>query len=161
MIKSKRGNITSVLLPIMFIIFISIIIATIFVYFQISIFLYDVKLNTFYIVQSSISEKDYENMAYRDYTINTKKLKTNINNLYKKNYLTNEEKTKGIIGIECYEVNIISKELLVLSHTKNKYRAPIICIKYKIKFNPLISLLGSEIEINMHDDIKLSLLEFE
>lgn len=161
LIKSKRGNITAILLPIMFMIFISIIIATIFVYFQISISLYDLKLNTFYIVQSSISEKDYNDMAYGDYTLNLKTLKNNINNLYKRNYLQNENKAKGIVDIECYKVEVIYKNLLVLNHTKNKYNVPIICINYKIKFNPLISLLGREIEIKMHDDIKLSLLEFK
>lgn len=161
LIKAKRGNITSILLSIMFMIFISIIIATIFVYFQISIFLYDVKLNTFYIVQSSIGKEDYNNMVYGDYTLNTINLKDNINNLYKKNYLLNENKTKGIVNIECYGVNVISKKQLVLNHTNSKYNVPIICIKYKTKFNPLISILGSEIEIKMHDDIKLSLLEFK
>ena len=160
MIKAKRGNITSILLPIMFMIFISIIISIIFVYFQISISLYDVKLNTFYIVQSSISKEDYDDLVYGDYTLNIKILKDNINTLYEKNYLTNKSKTKGIIDIECYEVSVISKNLLVLNHTNNKYNVPVICVKYKIKFNPLITLLGREIEIKMHNDIKLSLLEF-
>lgn len=161
MIKTKRGNITVILLPIMFMIFISIIIATIFVYFQIAISLYDVKLNTFYIVQSSITDKDYGDMAYGDYTVNIKTLKNNINNLYKKNYLVTESKTKGIVDIECYKIEVISKKLLVLNHTKSRYDVPVICVKYKIKFNPLISLLGKEIEIKIHDDIKISLLEFK
>lgn len=161
LIKAKRGNVTTILLPLMFMIFISLIIVTIFVYFQISIYLYDVKLNTFYIVQSSITEKDYQDMAYGDYTLNTKTLKGNINNLYKKNYLSSKEKTNGIVDIECYEVKVISQKLQLLSHTKNKYGVPVICVKYKIKFNPLISLLGKEIEIKMHDDIKLSLLDFK
>lgn len=161
LIKAKQGNITSILLPIMFMIFISIIIATIFVYFQISIFLYDVKLNTFYIVQSSISDNDYMDLAYGDYTLNIKTLESNINNLYKQNYLESKNKTKGIVDINCYKVEVISKNLLTLFHTKSKYSVPIICVKYKIKFNPLISILGTEIEIKMHDDIKLSLLEFD
>jgi len=101
LIKTRRGNVTAILLPIMFMILISIIIATIFVYFQISISLYDVKLNTFYMVQSSITGKDYNDMAYRDYTLNTKTLMNNINNLYKKNYLESKNKTKDIIDIEC------------------------------------------------------------
>ena len=141
--------------------FISIIIATIFVYFQISIFLYDAKLNTFYIVQSSLTKEDHNNTVYRDYTLNTKTLKDNINNLYEKNYLANKNKTKGIVHIECHDLNVISKKSLILNHTNNKYNVPVICVKYKIKFNPLISLLGDEIEIKMHDDIKLSLLEFK
>ena len=161
MIKAKRGNITAILLPIMFMIFISIIIAIVFVYFQISISLYDIKLNTFYIVQSSISKADYNNIAYRDYSLNIKTLKNNINNLYKQNYLFNEDKTKGIVDVECYKLEVISKKLLVLNHTKNQYSVPVICVKYKIKFNPLISILGTRIEIKMHDDIKLSLLEFK
>lgn len=161
LIKKKRGNITAILLPIMFMIFISIIIATIFVYFQISISLHDIKLNTFYILQTSISKEDYDNMAYADYTINTKTLKNNINDLYNKNYLVNEKKTKGVIDINCYQVKVISKRTQVMSHTKGRYKVPVICIKYKVKFNPLISLLGSDIEIKMHDDIKLSLLEFK
>ena len=86
MIKAKRGNITSILLPIMFMIFISIIVSIIFVYFQISISLYDVKLNTFYIVQSSISKEDYDDIVYGDYTLSIKILKDNINTLYEKIY---------------------------------------------------------------------------
>lgn len=145
----------------MFMIFISIIIATIFSYIQISICLYDVKLNTFHIVQSSISKKDYEEMAYRDYTLDKKTLKNNVNTLFKQNYLNNKENTKGIVDIECYEVSSYSNKLQVQIHTKNKYNVPVICIKYKVKFSPLISVLGDEIEIKMHDDIKLSLLEFK
>lgn len=150
-----------ILLPIMFMIFMSIVIATIFLYFQIAISVYDVKLNTFNIVQSSISEQDYNDLAYRDYTVNIKTLKNNINNLYKENYLLDKDKTKGIVDIECYQLEVISKKIQVLSHTKSKYEVPVICIKYKVRFNPLISLLGSNIEIKMHDDIKLSLLEFK
>lgn len=161
MTKAKKGNITVILLPIMFMILIAIIIAAMFVYFQISISLYDVKLNTFYMVQSSISEEDYANVAYGDYSLNIKTLKNNINNLYKQNYLLSKNKIKGIIDIECYKVEIISKKLPVLSHTKCKYDVPVICVRYKIKFKPLISLLGREIEIKMHDDIKISLLEFK
>lgn len=161
LIKAKRGNVTAILLPIMFMIFISIIIATIFVYFQISISLYDVKLSTFYIVQSSITKEGYSNMAYGDYTIATKTIKSNINNLYSKNYLEGKNKTKGIVDIECYEVSVITTKTLVSNHTNNQYNVPVICVKYKIKFNPLISLLGNEIEIKMHDDIKLSILEFK
>jgi len=161
LIKSKKGNITTILLPIMFMIFTSIIIATIFVYIQISIYLYDVKLNTFYIVQSSISKKNYENIAYREFILDKKTLKNNINTLFELNYLNNKKKSKGIVDIECYEVNSITNRFQVQIHTKNKYNVPVICIKYKIKFRPLISILGNEIEIKMHDDIKLSLLEFK
>lgn len=160
MIRNKNGNATTFLIPIMFMILIAIIIALVFVYIQISICLYDVKLNTFYIVQSSISESDYENMVYRDYTLNKKALKKNINNLFEKNYLNIKEKTKGIISIECYEVDVISNKSEILKHTQNRYKVPVICMRLKIIFNPLISVLGNNIEIKMHDDIKLSLLEF-
>ena len=74
--------------------------------------------------------------------------------------MLDEEKSKGIVDIECYEVEVISENIQVINHTKNNYNVPVICVKYKIKFNPLISLLGRELEIKMHDDIKLSLLEF-
>lgn len=161
MIKRKRGNIISILLPIMFIIFIAIIVVTIFLFFQISIFLYDVKLNTFYIVQSSLSKGDYNNIVYGDYTLDEKTLKGNINNLYAKNYLVNKNKTKGIVNIECYEAKIIERISKVRSHTNKRYNVPVICVKYKIDFIPLITLLKDEIEIKMHDDIKLSLLEFK
>lgn len=159
--KLKKGNITTILLPIMFMILIAIIIATVFVYIQISIYLYDVKLNTFYIVQSSISKEDYENMAYREYKLNEPVLKKQINMLFEKNYLVNKNKKKGIVNIECSEVKVIDKSVDVLRHTKGKYKVPIICVKYKVTFNPLISLLGKEIEVKMHADIKLSLLEFK
>lgn len=161
MSKLKQGNITTILLPIMFMILIAIIISAIFVYIQISIYLYDVKLNTFYIVQSSISKEDYEKMAYREYKINDIVLKEQINMLFEKNYLVNKNKKKGIVNIECDEVKAYGKKVDVLEHTNSKYKVPIICIKYKVTFNPLISLLGKDIEIKLHDDIKLSLLEFK
>lgn len=159
--KLKHGNFTTILLPIMFMILIAIIIATIFVYIQISIYIYDVKLNTFYIVQSSISKEDYENMAYREYKLNEIALKEQINILFKKNYLINKDKKKGVVNIECDEVKVYDKNIDVVSHTNGKYKVPIICVKYKVTFNPLISLLGKDVEIKMHDDIKLSLLEFK
>ena len=160
MIRYKRGNATTMLLPIIFMILIAIIVAFVFVYIQISIYLYDVKLNVFYIVQSSIAKEDYENLVFRDYTLNEDKIKDNINNLFERNYLSVSEKKKGIVDIKCLELKIIKNKSDIIEHTKNKYNVPVICAKYKVVFNPLISILGNEIEVNMHDDIKLSLLEF-
>lgn len=144
----------------MFMIIISVIVALVFVYIQISIYLYDVKLNMFYIVQSSISKEDYQNIVFRDYTLNEDVLKENINRLFQKNYLEPKRSNKGIVNVECYEVKVINTKSEVIKHTKNKYDVPVICIRLKVIFNPLISVLGNEIEIKIHDDIKLSLLEF-
>lgn len=160
MIKNKKGNATTMLLPIIFMILIAMIVAFVFVYIQISIYLYDVKLNTFYIVQSSISKEDYDNLVFRDYTLNEAKLKDSINDLFERNYLNIKNKKKGIVDIECLELGVIKSQSEIIEHTKNKYNIPVLCIKYRIKFNPLLSILGDEIKVDMHDDIKLSLLEF-
>lgn len=160
MIKKKKGNVTTFLLPIVFMLLIEIIVALIFIYIQISICLYEVKLNTFYVIQSSMNKEDYENIVYRNYKLNEKELKRNINNLLEENYLYKKQKRKGIVDIECCEASVINNRLEIVKHTKDKYKVPIICVKLKIIFKPLISVLGNEIEIKMHDDIKLSLLEF-
>lgn len=161
MIRYKRGNATTMILPIIFMMLIVIIVAFVFIYIQISIYLYDVKLNTFYIVQSSIAKEDYENLVFRDYTLNEDRIKDNINSLFERNYLRVSEKKKGIVDIECIQLKIIKNKSEVIEHTKNKYYVPVICIKYRLVFNPLLSVLGNDIEVDMHDDIKLSLLKFD
>ena len=157
--KYRKGNITTMLLPIIFMILIAIIIAFIFVYVQVCIYLYDIKLKTFYIVKSSISKADYQNIVYRDYSLNENELKNNINHLFKENY---EDKNKkiGIVNVECTQVTVVKSNIEVAKHTKNRYKVPVICVKYEVVFTPLISILGKELRTNMHDDIKLSLLEF-
>ncbi len=157
--KYRKGNITTMLFPIVFMILIAIIIAFIFVYVQICIYLYDIKLNTFYIVKSSISKSDYDNIAYRDYSLDENKLKNNINQLFKENYANLNKKT-GIVNVESTQVTVIKNNIEVSKHTKNIYKVPVICVKYEVTFTPLISILGKEVKINMHDDVKLTLLEF-
>ncbi len=156
----RSGNITLMTLPIGIIILLAILIAIVFMYAQISIQIYEVKSNLFYLAHSSIGQENFESMAYRDYNLNLNYIKDTLDELLKKNYLKYTDNRKGIVDIKCDDVRIIIPKIEVIKHTRNKYNSPILCIKVQILFNPLVSILGREIPIIIHDDIKISLLEF-
>jgi len=157
--RVKRGNVSLMLFPIGIMILIAILVAIIFLYIQIVVQIYEVKSNLFYIVSSSIAKEDAENLAYRDYTLDIDKMQLNVDKLLKDNYLR-DKSGRGIINIQCENIKVMKKETLVVQHTKNKYNTPIICISVRITFRPIISLLGEKVEFNIHDDVKISLLEF-
>ena len=160
MMSNKRGNVMLIIFPIGVTILIVILIAVIFLYIQIAVQIYDVKSNIFYLVQSSIDKEGFEKMAYRDYMLNSENIKKNLNDLLAQNYLNVDNRRVGIIDIKCNKISIFDAKEKVISHTKNTYNVPIICVNIEIKFTPIISFLGKEIKFNIHDDIKLSLLEF-
>ena len=148
------------ILPIGIIILVIVLIAVIFLYVQISVQIFDMKSNIFYLAESSIDAADIEKMAYRDYELNMLAIKQNIDMLLEKNYLYNKN-TVGITDIKCTGIKIISSTPEILKHTNKVCDAPVICVTLEVTFNPLISFLGREIKLNIHDDFKLSLLEFK
>ena len=160
-IYSKKGNVILMILPIGIMLLIIVLVIIILLYIQISVQIFDMKSNLFYLVQSSINMENFEKIAYRDYSLNTNIIKENLNILLEKNYLSYSNKKVGIVKIRCKDIKVISSKEEVIKHTKKIYNAPVICINVEFKFNPIISFLGREINLNMHDDIKLSLLEFE
>lgn len=157
---SRKGNICIIILPILMLIFIVIIATLIITYIQISTQLYDVKLSLDNIVMSSLSNDDLDNISYRDYNINENVLKNNIESLLEKNYLKKESKKTGITKIWCDDVRVLNINNQILKHGKYTYEVPVICVNIKLKFSPIISLLGKDKEVTIHSDIKLSLLEF-
>lgn len=155
----KKGNITLMIFPVGIMILVVILLAVVFLYIQIVVQVYEVKSNLFYIVFNSIGQNDIDNLAYRDYSINITKVQQKVDKLLKENYLRKSVR-KGIIDIKCNNIKLIKNKNNVIEHTKNKYRTPIICVYIKITFSPIVSLLGDRVEFLIHDDIKISLLEF-
>ena len=157
---TKSGNISLMILTTGFILLIIMLIVIIVTYIQVTVQIYDIKSNIFYVAQSSIRGKNMDKMAYNDYTLDKSDIKENINLLLKNNYMKNTNK-KGIVNIYCYDVNVIYSSENSLVHTKGKYDKPILCIRLKVIFRPIISMVKKEAEIMLHDDIKISLLEFK
>ena len=157
---NKNGNIMLVFLPIAGVLIIIILTSLIFLYIQISVQIYGIKSNIFYLVQSSIINEDFQKMAYRDYSLDTSNILENLNTLLQRNYLKVDNKKVGIVSVKCTNVTVLTEKDDVVKHTKGKYKVPIICVNINIKFTPIMSFLGREIKFNIHDDIKLSLLEF-
>lgn len=159
MIKTKNGNVTLMIFPIGIMILIVILVSIAFLYIQITVQIYEIKSNLFYIVSSSFTQADIEKLAYRDYSLSLSDLKTNLNDLLKENYLA-KNGGKGIVDIHCKNIKLLRSDIEVLEHTENKYATPIICVNIKVVFTPIISLLGNKIDLSIHDDIKINLLEF-
>ena len=158
--KNKRGNVTLMILPIGFLLLIVVITTILILYIQIRIQLYDVKTSLFYIVSSSIGEEDMENLAYKNYCINTEMLTHKVDKLLKENYLKSNTE-KGVQNIKCNNIELIESSEQSIQHTKGLYDVPILCVYVEIRFTPIIGILGDKIDILLHDDIKFNLLEFE
>lgn len=146
--------------PIGIMVLIIIVVAIVFLYIQIVVQIYEVKSNLFYMVSSSISDKDMENLAYRDYSFNVDEVQINVDKLLKKNYLKQNNVT-GIIDIECKEIKLVKDENQVGVHTNKVYKVPILCVNVNVTFKPIISLIANKVNFEIHDDIKINLLEFE
>ncbi len=157
--RLKRGNITLMLFPIGVMLLIIILISIAFLYIQIIVKIHDIKSNLFYIVSSSVQKDTLENLSYREYLIDSEKIKEKINFLLNKNYLK-ENTNNGIIAIECEEVRLVKNEGDTIKHTNGKYNFPIICVNIRVEFKPVISIIGDRLNIKIHEDIKFNLLEF-
>lgn len=157
---NKSGNICIIILPTMMLMFTVIIITAIVTYIQISTQLYDIKLSIDNMVMSCLTNEDFENISYRDYKINENLLKENIEYLLEKNYVKEGNKKTGVVQIWCEDVKVLNTNLQNINHGKVHYDTPIICTNIKLKFSPIISLIGKEKIVTLHTDVKLSLLEF-
>lgn len=157
---SKKGSICMLILPVALLVMLVVIITVVVTYFQISTQIYDVKMSIFNIVMAVTTSNDFENISYRDYSINKNIMKKNIEEMLNKNYIKNTNKKSGIVKISCDEVRILNKVSQIVTHKGIVSKTPIVCVNTRIEFCPIISLLGRNKEVMVHSDVKLSLLEF-
>ena len=158
---SKKGSICMLILPVALLVMLVIVITIIVTYFQISTQIYDVKMNVFNIVIAVTTSNDFENISYRDYSINENIMKKNIEEMLNKNYIKDTNKKRGVVKISCDEVKILNKASQIITHKGIVSKTPIVCVNTRIEFCPIISLLGRNKEVMVHSDVKLSLLEFD
>lgn len=158
---SKKGSICMLILPVALLVMLVVIITVVVTYFQISTQIYDVKMSIFNIVMAVTTSNDFENISYRDYSINENIMKKNIEEMLNKNYIKNTNKKSGIVKISCDEVRILNKVSQIVTHKGIVSKTPIVCVNTRIEFCPIISLLGRNKEVMVHSDVKLSLLEFD
>lgn len=130
------------------------------VYTQVLNTVMNIKSDLYYITQNGIIANNKEELALNNYLTDNTTLKSTIENILKRNYVKNEGSVKSII---VKNAQIYTNEEEIFIHTLGRYKKPIIHIEIEIAFIPLIKLpnLNSIYKINIHEDVKISLLEYE
>lgn len=160
--KSIRGNISVIFLSLGVWYIILILFITAMLYTQINIVIYNIKSDLFYIVQNSLNRQIQETLAYSDYVFNKEEIKEHVETILKMNYIdgsnSKKGKTSNIKEIEAKEISLLYPGEVVngCNTLGDKIR---IHIKIKIVYVPIVTLLGGEKEIYLHDDIKMELLK--
>lgn len=160
MANKNIGNINIVFLTCVSGIIIVILFAFCIMYVQITSTIINIKNDLYSISQNGIVANDEEGLALNIYTAESNQLKNYIGNVLNKNYIKTGSSIKSINIEEC--TYIIKKEE-VSKHTNGRYIDPIIHIKIKASFSPIIKInnISKTITIIIHEDVKATLMKYK
>lgn len=118
------------------------------VYCQVNIIVADAKRELYYVTNNSILSFDFQDLAFKKYTVDENKAKQIIQELLDKNC---DKQNSGITKIEIKNLEIINNN----DDVKLKIQA-------KVTFNSVISISGNkQHSFNVNDQISISLLNYK
>jgi len=120
----------------------------------------NIKNDLYYITQNGILSANKESLSLYNYEINLNTLKKNIEDILIKNYVKNGG---AINNIKVKNIAIYIDSSEVFLHTRGRYKKPIIHIEIEVKFVPVIKKINAILTHNIivHEDVKISMLEYE
>lgn len=154
--NGKKGAILITLFVLVILIILTWLLVIMVQYFLINNTLSDIRVNLFYIVQNALMAYSSE-LNLDVYNISSSTLSEIIVELINKNHVENN---KNIKKINIQEIGLCDGMGQCFEHTDSNMNVPYIHIKLKVDFLPIINLRNINLSYGIHEDIKLSLMEY-